>query len=405
MKKKQLRISLIALSVVCMASLVWACSVPVFRYALERWPNDIYEVIVFHKGKLTDEQRKIADDLTEAGAAGKEHANVQLKLVDLDTLDSEKPEDADTLKLWDSQKTETLPWITVKYPAIYRKLTDVWSGELTSENIALILDSPARREIARRLLKGETAVWILLESGSKDKDDAAFEKLQAELLLAQQDLKLPKIDEADIAQGLVSVDETGLKLQFSIVRLSREDAQEKILVEMLLGSEDDLRDFNEPMALPVFGRGRVMYALIGKGINADTIRQTCQELIGPCTCEVKEENPGIDIITSVDWENLVQPFVEIDRELPPLPGFGGIVEVDSSEGMDSNEENPAEQSKTEDADPVVANADAAIPDANASADKADAGMSSVMRNVILLTAGGGVVVLLMSFIFLSRKSN
>ena len=33
--------------------LSWACNVPVFRYALERWPADMYEVVVLHDGELS----------------------------------------------------------------------------------------------------------------------------------------------------------------------------------------------------------------------------------------------------------------------------------------------------------------------------------------------------------------
>ena len=36
------------------ASTVWACSIPVFRYALERWQPDNYEVSIFQSGSLTE---------------------------------------------------------------------------------------------------------------------------------------------------------------------------------------------------------------------------------------------------------------------------------------------------------------------------------------------------------------
>ena len=402
MIKKPLRISLIALSLICMASFAWACSVPVFRYALERWVNDQYEVIVFHKGKLTGEQQKLVTDLTEEGAAGKQHANVRLTLVDLSADDPEKPKDEEAIKLWEAQKTETLPWMVVKYPTIARKPADVWAGELTKENTERLLDSPARREIARLLLKGETAVWVLLESGNKEADDAALKILQINLQLAQKELELPKIDEADIEQGLVSTDETGLKLHFSTLRLSRDNSQEKMFIEMLLGSEDDLRDFDEPMAFPVFGRGRVMYALIGRGINADTIRQSCQELIGPCTCEVKEENPGIDIITSVDWDELVQPFVEIDRELPPLPGFGGLTNADDTSEMSADKKH--EEDSSEGSTVLVAGNELA-EEANHSTPAAASEMNPMIRNIIIAAGVGIGIVMVLSFAFLSNKNN
>ena len=46
-----------------------ACNVPVFRYALERWKPDAYEVHVFHKGPLSERDRA-AVRLLERQAAG-----------------------------------------------------------------------------------------------------------------------------------------------------------------------------------------------------------------------------------------------------------------------------------------------------------------------------------------------
>ena len=55
---------LIAGCVALSATPSWACSVPVYRYALERWWPDPYEVIVFHRGELTEQQQAILKDLT-----------------------------------------------------------------------------------------------------------------------------------------------------------------------------------------------------------------------------------------------------------------------------------------------------------------------------------------------------
>ena len=57
-----------------------------------------------------------------------------------------------------------------------------------------------------------------------------------------------------------------------LLRVRRDDPAEALLVWMLLGSESDLAGQNEPIAFPVFGRGRVLYALVGDGITADNVR-------------------------------------------------------------------------------------------------------------------------------------
>ncbi|MDE2714511.1 MAG: hypothetical protein OSB74_09135, partial [Verrucomicrobiota bacterium] len=77
--------------------------------------------------------------------------------------------------------------------------------------------------------------------------------------------------------------------------------------ETLLNSEDDLKELqHEPMAFPVFGRGRALNALVGKGINADMIDEASAFLSGPCSCQVKRQNPGFDLLTSVNWDQLLE---------------------------------------------------------------------------------------------------
>src|SRR3954463_13438240 len=47
-------LALLARAMVCCA-----CSVPVFRYALERWPADRFSGVLFVNGKLTDAQDEV----------------------------------------------------------------------------------------------------------------------------------------------------------------------------------------------------------------------------------------------------------------------------------------------------------------------------------------------------------
>jgi hypothetical protein len=304
-----------------------ACSVPVFRYALERWIADPYQVAVFHRGPLAAAEQALVEKLTPKGPAGTPIGNVNVQTVD---LDDDPP--AVLLDYWEKHGSETLPAIVVHYPLKTGLRGAVWSGPLTEENAARITDSPCRREISGRLTKGETAVWVLLEGGDKSQDDAAFQQLEERLRMLQGKLKLPEIEQQDVISGLVSVDPAELKLAFSAVRLSRDDPAEQVFVEMLLGSEEDLRDAEfagQAMAFPVFGRGRALYALVGAGINDELIERGCRELIGPCTCQVKEQNPGVDLLMAVDWDNLVQ-VKTADKPAPPLAGLASFAPAENA---------------------------------------------------------------------------
>ncbi len=159
-----------------------------------------------------------------------------------------------------------------------------------------------------------------------------------------------------MADGLISVDQAELKVQFSVLRLSRTDANEGPFVEMLLDSEEGLRDKEfegQPMAFPIFGRGRSLYAVIGAGIQRDVILDACRFLVGPCSCQVKEQNPGVDLLMAVDWERVVTKQIAIDESLPPLPVIAPLKE--SSESKTPLEKTSAE-SATE-----TKNADTAEP--------------------------------------------
>ena len=50
-KKLPLSLTLVAWLVIC-SGLALACSVPVFRYALERWDASPYALVVFHRGRF-----------------------------------------------------------------------------------------------------------------------------------------------------------------------------------------------------------------------------------------------------------------------------------------------------------------------------------------------------------------
>jgi hypothetical protein len=103
----------------------------------------------------------------------------------------------------------------------------------------------------------------------------------------------------------------GLSFEFSTLAVSRSDPNESFLRAMLLSSEPDLSQYtDEPILFPVFGRGRALYALVGDGINAENIRETVAFLTGPCGCEVKMLNPGVDLLMAVNWDAAVMQFYQ-----------------------------------------------------------------------------------------------
>ena len=293
-------LTVVVLTVVASTRVSDACQIPVFRYALERWPPDNYRVVVFHRDALQDELAKELAALSKATDDGA-RANLDVAVVDLSKGDP----DPEFEKLWSDQKNASLPWMVLEYPERGQTRPRCWAGALDVSVVRSLRQSPAREEIAKRLRGGDSAVWVFLDSGNEQKDSAAWMTLETDLARLQKELKLPDLEAIVADASYVPENKIELRLWFSTVRVARSSEAEKPLVRMLLGTESDLFDFNEPMAFPVFGRGRVLPALIGKGINRATIRDACVYLIGACSCQVKEENPGIDLLMSAPWEKWV----------------------------------------------------------------------------------------------------
>ena len=309
-------ISALAVVVVFSAAAA-ACSVPTFRYALERWPADAYEVLLFHRGKLSKAEQASVKLLEDASLAEEgEFTNVAVLTVDL----ADKEVDKRLLSLLPAAAQEKLPWMLVRYPPYHRIAESLVSAPLSAAAVKTVLNSPKRDEIAKRLVAGQTAVWVLLEGGNRKADEAAATLLAAELKKLQTALKLPEL----LPPGLQlpsNVQVPKLRVAFSLMRLARNDPAEKMLVEILLRAEPDLTDAEyagKPMALPIFGRARAMYALVGAGINADNIADACAKLVYPCSCRIKQAltGTGIDLLSTADWEAAIGGIMLTDFALP-----------------------------------------------------------------------------------------
>jgi hypothetical protein len=219
-----------------------------------------------------------------------------------------------------------------------------------------LLDSPIRREIARRLVAGQSAVWVLLDSTNQQASDAAYQLVSGELPRLEKTLKLPELAQQD--QPLVA-NGPELKIGFSLLRLKRDDPQEEPLVQMLLSTEPDLKTLDEPMVFPVFGRGRAHWALVGAGISQDNVADLAAFLVGECSCEVKEQNPGADLLMTAAWTDVNGMFV-VDEALPPLIGLPPLATATAAPLAAESSAAVAQSTPAPDAKPQTTTALAAV---------------------------------------------
>ena len=272
-----------------------ACDSPRYRFFLEVWPADIYDVYVFHDGRGGEDFADAMDYLRDVEAAP--YSN--FRVVEIDPGDF-LPENFEAY--WSVARGRGMPLLAASYPGRPGGAGIFFSAPMTRENVEKLVDSPARREVAELLSGGSAAVWVFLESGDMEADAAALEALEKQL---------PELREKYL-QGVrgyfdpMFVKDKGIDIDFDfpVVSVSRTDPAEEALVEMLLGSETGLRDAAEPLVFPVFGRGRALYALAGGGIAREWIDEAAAYILQKCDqerCEDKKTNLGTDLMISHDW--------------------------------------------------------------------------------------------------------
>ncbi|HBE42288.1 MAG TPA: hypothetical protein DDW27_13975 [Bacteroidales bacterium] len=293
-----------------------SCPVPVFRYALEYWDAAPYRVEIFYKNSLESEEEELLIYFLRTSDGSDIKANLEIRKIDIQG----KTDDA-TRNYISNLSPAMLPRMVLRYPYISGNNNIVWSGSLNKVNIDQLLNSPARKNIAEKLARETTAVWILLESGDRRKDQAAFDVLERELRRLEQTLQLPDPELWwDHSKGTPVEKLHGIN--FNIVRLSRNDPREEYLVNMLLNSERDLTGFDaEPIVFPVYGRGIILYSIVGKGINDWNIGEAAAFITGPCSCQARLLNPGIDLLISMDWDKIIENLTDLNIA-NPLSGIG-----------------------------------------------------------------------------------
>ena len=310
----------------------FACSVPVFRYALERWQPSRYEIVVYHRGPLDSSTRASVRRLDLAAS----RTNGRVTKVDLAGR-----VDPNFQAVWNREaKNASLPLLLVRYPETGPDVPSAWTGPLSTDPGELF-NSLARRATFERLTTGHAGVILLVLSGDVKADAAAREFLQREVPRIATGIDLPP----QTLDGPQVMSELPLWIRFPVVEVARTPAED-VLVRILLGSEDGLAAVKGPIAFPVFGRGRALCSLHGKDLtDPDELKRSLQFICRACSCQVKELNPGVDLLMTGDWDTIFDaergpPARIIGRTGPPdaetragSAGFESVAELRSEPPM------------------------------------------------------------------------
>jgi hypothetical protein len=296
-----------------------ACDIPVFRYALEKWVPDPYVLMVFYRDSLSPEQKATVGSIRQAAESGS--ANLLVRTAQVD-----KSLGGPLLELWRQQGNPALPWAVVRYPPNTGITLPLWNGPLAGQPLRQLSDSPARREIAKRLLGGTSAVWLLLESGNSIQDDAIAHLLEQESRRLEQSLILPSPSADDPPLRL----SLPLKASFSTLRISRSDPAEQMLMAQLLNWDISLKSVTQALVFPVYGRGRVLPPVLGERIKSGVTEVIARIITGPCSCQIKEMNTGFDLLMAAKWEEAMDSAPPPTARPAELTGLSAFMQSASS---------------------------------------------------------------------------
>lgn len=226
-----------------------ACTTKVSEWVLLNSAPNQYTLVYYHNSLLSDSQKqqnsKISMDIRDANILFK---NVQSKEV-------------------------AKPYYALYYQdKIFTKYDDF-------KELDKLACSPVREKIADQLMDGKLCVMLYLKTDDKEKD----------------------VKGLDVLKKTVASSPFGEII--TIVELSRNDLNEKHFVSMLLNVEDDLKNINQPMLFGIFGRFKALEPLLAKGITEENINLMIDFLTADCSCLIKDNLPGTDILFTNKWEN------------------------------------------------------------------------------------------------------
>lgn len=314
-----------------------ACTVPVFRYAFERFEVDPHQFIVYHRGPLSAEAQSAIDAAKKLADDEVMPVPLVVRVIDLNQLEESVKKTAEKVKAedvppkpWMPAADAKLPWLNL-IPAGGRPELAAWSGPLQDADLPALVDSPVRRELLRRLFAGDSAVFLLLECGDAAQDDAAQKTIEKTCEEIAKTKKLAD-DVEDQTRSPIPV-----RIAFSVLRVKRTDHAERGLVHLLLHMGGNLTDVKGPIAFPVFGRGHVFTAIFGEDISPDAIGEIVTFICGDCSCTIKRQLPGIDLLMAANWDVMFDEEKVSAPQTAPLASLGAVAEAVGSANRPTSE--------------------------------------------------------------------
>ena len=213
---------------------------------------------------------------------------------------------AETVRLQNFEVVRTIKSSNIRFESIFKEDIDQPYYGLYYENrffsryndyreLKNLTSSPLREKIAGELIAGKLCVLLYLKTDIKEKDDPGLQVVKKTIAASPFGRIIP------------------------VLELSRNNKEEMHFVSMLLNVESDLKVIGEPMLFGIFGRFKALEPLLAKGISEENINLMIDFLTADCSCLIKDDLPGTDILCNGKWENPAPALVnKILDENPSL---------------------------------------------------------------------------------------
>jgi hypothetical protein len=199
-------------------------------------------------------------------------------------------------------------------------------GPLTADDISAVVDSPIRRRTNQLIAQGHAAVLVMLAGKDAEANARAEKEIESMIkAVAEGKIEPPKLPGDDpSASEPDPVAPPPLKI--ASLKLNRDDPSERWFVQCLMQVEDDLADIDEPMVFAIYGQCRANPPLVGNGIDAEQLTNQVKFVLGPCTCRIKEQNVGLDLLASYDWQEVA---LSLAKRVGPETGNEHLLGADA----------------------------------------------------------------------------
>ncbi len=290
-----------------------ACDTPVYRYAMYNWSAAPYQVFFFYNPAEKDADAAEVNRLLLDLSTSVQPANVNLIEVDVTDRESIERLPEEITASWKRCRRQNGTKPSGGVHVVFSPWgQELFAGKLHLDTVRSMTESPARKRLAELLAQGKLVAVCLIPEQEAD-DRLLDEAIQNRAQPGAADGESPQVEVARL-------------------NVSPGDPRETWFVKNLMLAEPDLDEYaGQPMLFMAYGRGRLMLPYIGKGITADNLASCVSFLTGACSCEVKADNPGVDLLMRCNWEAAAEAMAANDDNAAAGDGQLAYYEFDPSQ--------------------------------------------------------------------------